>query len=183
MAKNQQINIYQVLLDIGQHIPGILVINPQKIDEKTYNYHKENHEIYSQLHDIQLDFGISSNSFRFAGITDNYLDIYDLVVKMIDTSVDQTSKGLMVNGKMTDPRPELIDSVNQTNLYVPMGFPIPTGLSHMFRDPSTVHQINFSLPQVGRLANIIKAGNFNLKHIDMYTKEKLDKEKKDNGND
>lgn len=173
----QKIDVYQVLLDIGQHIPGILVVNPKQLDKKTYDYHKQNHEVYTRFHDIQLDFGISNNSFRFAGITDNYMDIYDLVVKMIDIAVDQTSKGLMINNKMTDPKPELIQSVNDTNLYVPVGFPLPTGLSKMFRDPSTVHSIDFKLPQVGRLANIIKAGNYNLTHIDIYDKERLDKER------
>lgn len=173
----QKINVYQVLLDIGQHLSGILVINPKQIDEKIYDYHKQNHEIYTRFNDIQLDFGISRNSFRFSGITDNYMDVYDLVVKMIDIAVDQTSKGLMVNNKMTNPKPELIQSVNDTNLYVPIGFPIPAGLAKMFRDPSTVHTINFQLPQVGRLADIIKAGNYNLTHIDIYDKERLDKEK------
>lgn len=178
MTVKKKIDVYQVLLDVGRQIPGILVINPQKIDEKTYEYHKKNGEIYNQHHDVQLDFGIGKNNFRFAGLTDNYLDLYDLAVKMIGTSVDQTSKGLIVNGKQTEARKDLIWSVDHTNLYVPIGFPIPTGLSRMFVDPSTVHAIDFSLPQVGRLADIIKAGNYNLFNIDLFTKEKIDKEDK-----
>lgn len=178
----EQVEVYQVLLDVGQHLPGILVINPHKLDQKTYNYHKDNHEIYSRMHDIQLDFGISPNSFRFAGITDSYMDVYDLVVKMIDIAVDQTSKGLMINNKMTNPKPELIQSVNETNLYVPIGFPLPTGLAQMFRDPSTIHPINFKLPQVGRLANILKAGTYNLNHVDLFDKERVDKKRKDSHN-
>ena len=86
----KKIDVYQILLDIGLHIPGILLINPAEIDEKTYSYHKENGQIYGLQNDIRLDFGIGSRgNFRFAGITDDYLAIYDLVTKMISTAVDQ----------------------------------------------------------------------------------------------
>lgn len=176
----QKIDVYQIILDIGLHIPGILLINPAKIDEKTYYYHKENNQIYGLQNDIRLDFGVGSRgNFRFAGITDNYLAIYDLVTKMISTAVDQTSEGLSLgSGKKINPKPQLIDSVNKTNLYVPIGFPLPGNLSKMFRDPSTVHYIDMTLPTVGRLSEILKAGNYNLNHIDIYDKEKVDKKKK-----
>ena len=48
----------------------------------------------------------------------------------------------------------------------------------MFRDPSTVHYIDMTLPTVGRLSEIIKAGNYNLNYIDVYDKEKVDKKNK-----
>lgn len=170
MAK-EQVRVYQVLLDIGTHIPGILVINPHDISQELYQKRCQQNEIYSRMHDIQLDFGISSNSYRFAGITDAYNDIFDLVVKMIDTAVDATSKGLQIKGKNKMLRPELIKSVDASNLYVPKGFIIPTGLSQMFRNPATVHEIDFSLPQVGRLANIITAGTYNLLHEDDFDRD------------
>ena len=176
----KKVDVYQILLDIGLHIPGILLINPAEIDEKTYYYHKENGQIYGLQNDIRLDFGIGSRgNFRFAGITDDYLAIYDLVTKMISTAVDQTSEGLSLgSGKKINPKPQLIDSVNKTNLYAPIGFPLPINLSKMFRDPSTVHYIDMTLPTVGRLSEMLKAGNYNLNHIDIYDKEKVDKKKK-----
>lgn len=170
MAK-EQVRVYQVLLDIGTQIPGILVINPQNISQQLYQRRRKQNEIYSRMHDIQLDFGISPNSYRFAGITDAYNDIYDLVIKMIDCAVDSTSKGLQIKGKNKMLRPELIQSVDASNLYVPKGFIIPTGLTQMFRNPATVHEIDFSLPQVGRLANIIKAGTYNLFHEDDFGRD------------
>ena len=178
MTVEKKIDVYQVLLDVGRQIPGILVINPQKIDEKTYEYHKKNGEIYTRHHDIHLSFGIGTNNYRFMGMTDNYLDIFDLILKMIDTSADQISKGLIVDGKQMEAQKELTWSVNHTNLYAPIGFPTPPGLTKLFTDPRTIHAIDFSLPQVGRLADIIKAGNYNLFNIDLFTKEKIDKEDK-----
>lgn len=174
MVKTNKYQVYQVLLDIGQNINGILVINPAKISEEMYHHFIKSKAIYQRNHDITLDFGVTNVSFRFAGITDSYLDIYDLVTKMIFTAVDQTSTGLMVKEEQAKAKQALINSVNQTELYLPNDMILPSGLAQMFQNSATIHRINFDLAQkgIGRLADMLKAGNYNLTHIDMYDKER-----------
>lgn len=159
---NDQLEVYQVLYDIGVDRPGFLVINRQSITKKRYQQLDNQHKIQHSGHDIVLDFGIAKHTFRFSGITESYLGLTDLASQMIVSSVDTFKKGIELdNGHIYQP--DLRNSVDQSECFAPEGFIMPSGLAQMF-PPEKSHHYSTSLPQVGRLGDILYAGNFNLKH-------------------
>ena len=159
---NDTIQVYQVLYDVGVTLPGFLVINRQNITTKRYAYLDSIKSVQHPGKDIVLDFGISKNSFRFSGITEDYLGITDLASKMIVAAVDTFRKGIELDNGHTY-QPDLRKSVDQSECFAPEGFIMPSGLAKMF-PPDKSHYYSSSLPQVGRLGDILYAGNFNLKH-------------------
>lgn len=166
---NNQLIVYQVLYDVGVDRPGFLVINRQPITEKRYQQLDNQHKIQHSGHDIVLDFGITKHTFRFSGITENYLGLVDLASQMIVSSVDTFKKGIELdNGHIYQP--DLRPSVDKSECFVPEGMILPSGLSKMFT-ANKVHYYSTSFPQVGRLGDILYAGNYNLTHIDMFDKD------------
>lgn len=159
---NDTIKVYQVLYDVSVTLPGFLVINRQMITQKRYDYLDSIKSVQHPGKDIVLDFGISKNSFRFSGITEDYLGITDLASKMIVAAVDTFRKGIELDNGHTF-NPDLRKSVDNTQCFIPEGLILPAGLSKMFT-ADKVHSYSSSLPQVGRLGDILYAGNYNLKH-------------------
>lgn len=168
MQREKTYQLYQIMLDLGKQINSLLVIHPYKVTYKMYQYYAKRDAIYREGKDIKLDFGITPVSFRFAGVTDDYGSIYDLVTKIIYTAVDQTSQALLNKENNEKVKQQLIQSINNAQLFYPEGFIVPSGMLSMFREQSTIHAINFDLAEhgVGRLADMIKAGKYNLTHTD-----------------
>lgn len=165
---NNQLIVYQVLYDVGVSRHGFLVINRQSITKKRYQQLDNQHKIQHSGKDIVLDFGIAKHTFRFSGITENYLGLTDLASQMIVSSVDTFKKGIELdNGHIYQP--DLRKSVDQSECFIPEGLILPAGLAKMF-PPDNTHYYSTSLPQVGRLGDILYAGNYNLTHIDMFDK-------------
>lgn len=166
---NNQLIVYQVLYDVGVDRHGFLVINRQPITEKRYQQLDNQHKIQHSGHDIVLDFGITKHTFRFSGITESYLGLVDLASQMIVSSVDTFKKGIELdNGHIYQP--DLRPSVDKSECFVPEGMILPSGLSKMFT-ANKVHYYSTSLPQVGRLGDILYAGNYNLTHQDIFDKD------------
>lgn len=159
---NDTVQVYQVLYDVSVTLPGFLVINRQNITTKRYAYLDSIKSVQHPGKDIVLDFGISKNSFRFSGITEDYLGITDLASKMIVAAVDTFNKGIELDNGHTFS-PDLRASVDKTECFAPEGLILPSGLAQMFT-ADKVHFYSSSLPQVGRLGDILYAGNYNLKH-------------------
>lgn len=166
---NDQLEVYQVLYDIGVDRPGFLVINRQSITKKRYQQLDNQHKIQHSGHDIVLDFGIAKHTFRFSGITESYLGLTDLASQMIVSSVDTFKKGIELdNGHIYQP--DLRKSVDNTQCFIPEGLILPAGLSKMFM-ADKVHYYSTNFPQVGRLGDILYAGNYNLTHQDIFDKD------------
>lgn len=159
---DDQLEVYQVLYDVGVDRPGFLVINRQSITKKRYQQLDNQHKIQHSGHDIVLDFGIAKHTFRFSGITESYLGLTDLASQMIVSSVDTFKKGIELDNGHTY-QPDLRKSVDNTQCFIPEGLILPAGLAKMF-PPDKSHYYSISLPQVGRLGDILYAGNYNLKH-------------------
>lgn len=168
MQRDKTYQLYQVMLDLGQHIDSILVINPFKVNETIFNHYQARKAIYREGSDIKLDFGITSVSFRFVGVTDDYNSLYDLVTKIIYTAVDQTSQALLNKENNSDIKDQLINSINNAQLFYPEGFIVPSEILRMFQKQPSTHAISFTLAEngVGRLADMLKAGKYNLTHTD-----------------
>lgn len=168
MQRDKTYQLYQVILDLGKQINSLLVIHPYKVTSEIYQHYQKRDALYRDGKDIKLDFGITPVSFRFVGVTDDYASIYDLVTKVIYTAVDQTSQALLNKENNSDVKDQLINSINNAQLFYPEGFIVPSGLLSMFRDQSTIHAISFTLAEngVGRLADMLKAGKYNLTHTD-----------------
>lgn len=166
---NDTIQVYQILYDVGVTRPGFLVINQQSITKKRYQQLDNQHNIQHTGQDIVLDFGIAKHTFRFSGITDNYLGITDLASQMIVSSVDTFKKGIELDNGHTY-QPDLRKSVDNTQCFIPEGLILPAGLSKMFT-VDKVHYYSTSLPQVGRLGDILYAGTYNLTHQDIFDKD------------
>lgn len=166
---NDTIQVYQVLYDVGVTLPGFLVINRQNITTKRYAYLDSIKSVQHHGKDIVLDFGISKNSFRFSGITEDYLGITDLASKMIVAAVDTFRKGIELDNGHTF-KPDLRKSVDQSECFAPDGLILPAGLSKMFT-ANKVHYYSTNFPQVGRLGDILYAGNYNLTHQDIFDKK------------
>ena len=166
---NNQLVVYQVLYDVGVSYPGFLVINRQSITKKCYQQLDNQHKIQHSGHDIVLDFGIAKHTVRFSGITENYLGLTDLASQMIVSSVDTFKKGIELDNGHTY-QPDLRKSVDQSECFAPEGFILPAGLAKMF-PPDKSHYYSSSLPQVGRLGDILYAGTYNLTHQDIFDKD------------
>lgn len=166
---NNQLIVYQVLYDIGADRPGFLAINRQFITKKRFQQLDNQHKIQHSGQDIVLDFGIAKHTFRFSGITENYLGLTDLASQMIVSSVDTFKKGIELDNGHTY-QPDLRSSVDKSECFVPEGMILPAGLSKMF-PANKVHYYSTSLPQVGRLGDILYAGTYNLTHQDMFDKD------------
>lgn len=168
MQRDKTYQLYQVMLDLGKQIDSILVINPFKVSETIFKHYQTRKAIYREGADIKLDFGITSVSFRFVGVTDDYNSLYDLVTKIIYTAVDQTSQALLNKENNSDIKDQLINSINNAQLFYPEGFIVPSEILRMFQKQPSTHAISFTLAEngVGRLADMLKAGKYNLTHND-----------------
>lgn len=168
MQRNKTYQLYQIMLDLGKNINSLLVIHPYKVTDKMYQHYAKRDALYREGKDIKLDFGITPVSFRFVGVTDDYGSIYDLVTKIIYTAVDQTSQALLNKENNENVKQQLIQSINNAQLFYPEGFIVPSDLLRMFKKQSSTHAISFNLAEhgVGRLADMIKAGKYNLTHTE-----------------
>lgn len=172
-TSDSPIRIYQVLYDIGVTLPGYLVINSTAIKPERYKELDQEHHILHENKDIVLDFGLSDRGYRFAGLTENYLGIYDLTSQMIVSAVDVFQKGMELDNGETY-HPDLRPSVDKSECFAPEGMILPSGMEKMFT-PSKIHYYSKSLPQVGRLGTILEAGNYTLNHSDMFGDPKVHK--------
>ena len=173
MNRTNTIPLYQILYDVGVQQTGYLVINPLKVDETKYHDLLKRKRIFHQGSDIYMDFGITKHTFRFSLLTDEYLSIAEIVSRMIVTSLDTYKKGIDLtdlkssapdNDQLNETNPDLRRSVDNTQLFLPEGMIMPSGLATLFVDSTTVHYYHKSLPQVGRLGDILYAGNYSFEH-------------------
>ena len=165
---NNRQRVYQVLYDIGVKYPGMLVINCRDISDKQLERLEKQNKIYRNDRRTELDFGFTEHTYRFAGITDQYLMIDDLVSQMIVMSLETVQKGISV--KDYQAHPDLLKAVDQTKCYLPEGFIPTTEINKMFT-VDRIHYYSTSLSQVGRLGDILYAGTYNLTHQDIFDKD------------
>lgn len=156
-STNNTEQIYSVLLDVGKGINAILSIYPIEVTEDEYNELVKLNKIFKLNHDIVLDFGYSDVGVRFSGLTDNYVAIDDLVAKMITTSIDSTK---------ANEKDDFMKSLDNAKLIVPPSFIMPPNLAKMFNNEFMVARIPYdrAINGVGRLAQMLKAVTYNVKH-------------------
>lgn len=157
---NNRQRVYQVLYDIGVKYPGMLVINCRDISDKQLERLEKQNKIYRNDRRTELDFGFTEHTYRFAGITDQYLMIDDLVSQMIVMSLETVQKGISI--KDYQAHPDLLKAVDQTKCYLPEGFIPTTEINKMFATGGNICYYNKELTNIGRLGNILKAGDFTL---------------------
>ena len=150
---NNRQRVYQVLYDIGVKYPGMLVINCRDISDKQLERLEKQNKIYRNDRRTELDFGFTEHTYRFAGITDQYLMIDDLVSQMIVMSLETVQKGISI--KDYQAHPDLLKAVDQTKCYLPE-------INKMFATGGRICYYNRELTNIGRLGNILKAGDFTL---------------------